>query len=616
MKKEKTGRRSFSIVERYRYWFDNKMANGSLGFLRILITGSLFQGFIICGLILLFGVYGDSSPGSVVWDTFATLINGWFPFYEEGSIAYLILMAMTAIAGLMFTSVLIGIVASSIEEKMRNLRSGNSFVLEKNHIIVLGFYPGEYTLLRELILSSAGQPGCIVIAEDLERETMEQNIRENLDVPGNFRIVCRRADITDPSSLEKCSFETCRTVIVSPTEDMRTIKTILAVTVLLEKKGIPEVSINAIIANSKYRFPPSIAETNHITTLEINDMIAKIIAHTCTQTGLSEAFREVFRFEGSEFYLIDLRDSSGLSFQELIMRLNGGVPVGIYREGRIILKPPADCRLLKSDKLLVFSEERDSVKLEDPVSGQLTVPEALSDNAHKSTNTVIIGHNEALPVIIKELPENVSQVYLAGQNTSAEMQDELERLASERELRLDYYQGDLGSEKGLTELAGMAKHIVILNDHEQEPEEADTETIFLLLNLREIRKRFGLKFNITVEMQNEHDQMLVSRGDHTDFLVSSSMSALILAQLSENPELIDAFKEILSNDGNELLLKKVEKMHLEGTYTVRELRLSMLKQGYILLGDMDSEKHSTFNRSLDDKVTLTSEDKLIVLGEK
>jgi hypothetical protein len=31
---------------------------------------------------------------------------------------------------------------------------------------------------------------------------------------------------------------------------------------------------------------------------------------------------------------------------------------------------------------------------------------------------------------------------------------------------------------------------------------------------------------------------------------------------------------------------------------------------------MDSEKTSTFNRSLDDKVTLSEEDKLIVLGEK
>ena len=60
----------------------------------------------------------------------------------------------------------------------------------------------------------------------------------------------------------------------------------------------------------------------------------------------------------------------------------------------------------------------------------------------------------------------------------------------------------------------------------------------------------------------------------------------------------------------------MKKMTLKGSYTVRELRLSMLKEGCILLGDMDSEKRSHFNRPLDDTVTLTTEDKLIVLGEK
>ena len=32
--------------------------------------------------------------------------------------------------------------------------------------------------------------------------------------------------------------------------------------------------------------------------------------------------------------------------------------------------------------------------------------------------------------------------------------------------------------------------------------EADMEAIFLLLNLRDIRKRYNLDFNITMEMQN------------------------------------------------------------------------------------------------------------------
>ncbi len=616
MKKEKTGKHAFTLKERCRYWFDNRMAKGPLGMIRLMIIASILLAVMMAWIIVALGLQGQKSTGAVFWTSITTIITGRFPAYEENSYGYLLLMTVIAIGGVLFTSILIGFITSSIREKIRGLNRGNSFVLERNHIIVLGFYPGEYTLLRQLILASAGEPGCIVVAEDMERETMEQNIKENLTVPKNFRIICRRADITDPSSLEKCSFETCKTVIISPTDDMRTIKAILAASALLAQKNVPGISVNAIVSKSRYRFPPSIAEANHITTLETNNIIAKIIAHSCTQTGLSEAFREVFRFEGSEFHLVKFQSCVGLTFEEIMLRLNNGVPVGICRDGRVTLNPPADCRLQESDSLLVFSEERDSARLDPPYTGQLASPEGLFGYNYKSTNTVIIGHNETLTVILRELPENVSQVFLAARDITKEEQAEFERIAAERELRLDYYQGDLHEEEKLIELAGMAKHIVILNDHDQEPEEADTAVIFLLLNLREIRKKYGFKFNLTVEMQKERSQTLVNHGDHTDFLVSSSMSSLILAQLSENPELIDVFKEILSNEGNEIYLKKNRKMQLEGTFTVRELRLTLLKQGYILLGDMDSEKNSTFNRALDDKVTLSTEDKLIVLGAK
>ncbi len=617
MKNGDGGQRRFSLRERYNYWFDNRMTKGSLGLIRVLIVASVILAVIIGGLIILFGFNEDGETAYVFWDSIATIINGWMPSFEDGSPGYVVLMSITAIAGVLFTSVLIGIITSAIEEKIENLKRGNSFVLEKDHIVVLGFYPGEYTLLRQLILAAAGSPACVVIAEDLEREEMEQCISEALDVPKNFRIVCRTVDITDPASLEKCSVETCKTVIITPTDDLRTIKAVLAVSVLLQDKGAPEISVNAIISKDEYRFPPSIAEANNITTLQTNSILAKMIAHSCTQTGLSEAFREIFNFEGSEFYLSDLPGIDGLSFEDVMVRLNYAVPTGVYRDGKTIMNPPASFQLVESDKILVFSEDGDSAKLGTELSQLPAAPEAHVVNTEDLTDTIIIGHNETLPVILNELPENVTQVYLVGQETTQEEQDELQRVAADRNLNLNYYyKGNPRSERVLLELAKIAEHIVILNDHNRDPEEADMDVIFMLLNLRDIRKRYDLKFNITVEMQKEHNQKLVGRGDHTDFLVASSMSSLILAQLAEKPELIDVFREILSNRGNELYLKSVGLMQLEGVYTVRELRRSMLEKGYILLGDLDSEKYSHFNRALDEEITLSKDDCLIVLGEK
>ena len=118
------------------------------------------------------------------------------------------------------------------------------------------------------------------------------------------------------------------------------------------------------------------------------------------------------------------------------------------------------------------------------------------------------------------------------------------------------------------------------------------------------------------QLQKERNQKLVGRGDDTDFLVSSSMSSLILAQLAENPELTDVFREILSNEGKELFLKNVSQLRLEGTRSVRSLRRVLLRMGYVFLGVTDAGENSRFNPPLDEEITLATDDGVIVLGEK
>ncbi len=621
MKKGKSPSR-YSAKERFDYWFDNKMAKGSLGLIRTLLVFTLLLAVIVAGLIIMFHFYpanDDEGPVSffaIIWDSIATLINAWMPSSEDGPQEYIALMAISALAGVLFTSVLIGIVTSSIEEKIDELKKGNSLVIEKDHTVVLGYAPGEYTLINQLILAAGGQPACVVLADNTERSEIEQDLLENVDVPSNFRIVCRTVDITDPSSIEKCSLDTCKTVIISPTEDTRTVKAVLAVTALLQREQIGGVRVNAIVTKDKYRFPPSLAEAHNISTLQTNDILAKMIAHSCTQAGLSETFREVFNFEGSEFYLIEAPEACGWSFEELTASMDRAVPAGIFHEGKSLLNPPLDYCIQDGDRIIVFSEDnwlKGAIAKQDlpSLDNIKNVPMILNDH----TDTVIIGHNETLPIILQELPENVTHVFLAGQTLTEEERNDLQQIAEKRDLQIKTCHGNLRSEKFLSGLARMAEHIVILSDHEKDPEDADMETIFLLLNLRDIRTRYGLGFNITVEMQKEHNQCLVGTTERTDFLVSSSMSSLILAQLAESPELISVFRELLSNKGNELYLKNALAAELTGTYSIQQLRSIVLHRGYILLGYMIADKGSVFNPPLYEEITLREDDSIIVLGE-
>ena len=612
---QKENKSKYSFKQRFSYWFDNKMSKGSLGFIRILIIASILLALLMAGLIILFHFNEEGEIGSVFWDSISTVINAWMPSFEDGSLGYVIIMALTAIAGVLFTSVLIGIITSAIEEKIIELKKGNSEVLEENHIVVLGFTPGEYTLIEQLILSSEGKPLCIVLAEDMDRDELEQQLKENLDVPNNVRIICRSVDITDPASIEKCSIETCETVIISPGEDTKVIKAVLAVVVLMQRNDIHDKRINAIVSKNTHRFPQTVAKAHNLTTLRTNDIVAKMLAHSCTQVGLADTFRDIFNFEGCEFRIVDMPTSDAKTFGELVYTVTDAIPSGIVRGEESILNPKADFKLMPDDRLLVFSEESDDYKLSDIDFKQHKHSRKIKlKDSEEKVEVLIIGYNETLTTILRELPENVSKVILINNMIPKIEKTSLKDIADKRNLKLVYSDENPNKEDGLLKLAKKAKHIMILSNHDKDSEQTDMETIFLLLNLKDIRNTYDYDFNITVEMQREQSHSLVDFLDTADFLVSSSMSSLVLAQTAQNPELINVFKELLSNKGNELYLKNVGSANLQGKNKVADLRYLLLKNGYILLGYVDKNKNSGFLLDTSMEIELKATDNLIVLG--
>ena len=64
-----------TLKERFNYWFDNRMAKGSLGLIRSLVAASVLLAVIIAALIVLFGFHGESETAAVFWDSIATIIT-------------------------------------------------------------------------------------------------------------------------------------------------------------------------------------------------------------------------------------------------------------------------------------------------------------------------------------------------------------------------------------------------------------------------------------------------------------------------------------------------------------------------------------------------------------
>lgn len=604
-----------SFRERFQYWFDNQMQKGSIALIRLLAIVTAAAIILIAVALIALGHSNTTNGADVFWDSFATIINAWMPYYEDGdgSIGYLIVMAIATVMGLLVTSVLIGIISNAIEQHIDGLKDGKSMVLEKDHVVILGFVPGEYTLINQIILAAGTKKRTIVIGSDIDCEEMSDAIDENLDVPKNVKLIYRTIDMYDPSSLEKLSLATSRHIIITPMGDKNTIKTLLAVSLLINSTDNENVRVAALVSKNEYQFPDTVAKKHNVTTIQMRNAIAKMIALSCTQTGLSDAFREVFAFDGNEFYSLEINAAYGMSFGELSYRLDKAVPVGVIHDGKVCLNPGKEFVISEGDKIIVFAEERDFAALTD-----LEYQEQFANKYQSSDHgrcVAVIGYNASFKTVYREMSETISEVVVAG--IPSDKKDavlKLSNLFENRELVIN--EEEIDEVENMTELAKNADHVVLLSDYTLDDEEADIQNIFRIMRLRDIRTKLDLELSITAEMRKQANINLIREEEHIDYVVNSNMSSLFLSQLSENYELTDLFKEILSHNGNELHLKKIKDFGVDGAHTIQEYRNLALANNCILLGYLKAENYeSCFNPSLLEKISLNPEDSLIVLSE-
>lgn len=611
-------RKKLSLGEKLRCWLDDKISDGSLGLIKLLTICTTVVAVLFAAILYGLSLISDEEQtvASALWDSFATVINQWLPYYEDGGISYRLTMTFAAVFGLFVASLLIGIVTTAVEEKVEELKKGNVPVLGEDHIVVLGFKPGEYALIQELVYGADKRPCCIVVASEVDREEMEDSIRENVECPKNVRILCRSVNIYDPSTLKPCSLDTCRTVIISPTDNESTIRTLLAVTRILHEVPGCGIRTIAVLSENDYRIPSTVVERYGILLLHTEGTIARIMAHSCTQPGLSQTMLEMFHFDGSEMHIISLPEASGLTFEELLCRVDHAFPIGICKGEEIYLNPEGGMVLEAGDRLLVFCEESDSAQFLPARELSPLEPVSCDESEPDVGRLVIIGSNEFLATVLYELPENVTSVTLADVDVRYRQVALDAAVKREPKLSLTFFEQDIAELSTLEQLVSSVQHIVVLSDHDKVEDEADMQTIFTILTLRDIRERLGTNYNITAEMRRENNQNLLIPDNSTEFVVSSNMSSLFLAQLSESPELIKVFNELLTNEGNEVYLKTAKELHCTGTKTVLELRRRLLALRYVMIGWMDAgTMESTFDISLDDSITLKPNDMLIVIGE-
>ncbi len=551
-----------TIRERLRYRFDNFMARGTPALiLGLFATSALI--IILIGLVVrLTGAHGEGAPrnfgGLVWWNLLRTLDSGTMGG-DTGSAFFLASMLAVTIGGIFIISALIGVISTGLESKLDQLRKGRSRVVEHGHTIILGWSQEIYTILTELIAANENQrSSLVVILADRDKVEMEDEIRQRIGSPKRTRIVCRSGNPTDLDEIDIAGIQQSKSIIVlSPDTDdpdPDVLKTLLAI-VNDPNRRKESYHVVAQIRNPDNANVAKIVGKDEVELVLVDDLISRITAQTCRQSGLSIVYTELLDFDGDEIYFAKEPSLVGRTFADALTAYRDSAVIGIHN-GTAQLNPPMDRTIRDTDSLIVISEDDDTVT----TGGAATAPrtEVIRPAAQAQSNperTLVLSWNRRGRAVLTELdnyvaPGSRATLVYAGDQPAVPLSN----------MTLSFVYGD-PTDRGTLDALDVPSydHVIVLSPFgDEDPQRADAKTLITLLHLRDIATRSGEDFSITTEMMDVRNRTLAEIAKADDFIVSDRLVSLMMAQVAENKRLSAVFADLFDSAGSEIYLKPVE----------------------------------------------------------
>jgi voltage-gated potassium channel Kch len=630
--------KSPSLKQRLQYWFDNYMSHGSSAMLTGLFILSALIIFIVAALVKLTNTAPDGVGFfQLAWMGLLRTLDSGTMGGDTGSPFFLFMMLVVTFGGVFVVSALIGIINNGIEDKMDELRKGRSAVLETDHTLILGWNTQIFTIISELILANESRKSgaVIVVLADQDKVEMEDAINSRIADMKNTRIICRSGNPIDLTDLEIASPHTARSILVladGADPDTHVIKSVLALTNNPNRHAEPYHIVTQIRDPKNMDVIKMLGVKDQVQPILTNDLIARVVAQTSRQSGLSLVYTELMNFGGDEIYFKQEPELLGKTYGEALHAYETSTLMGIRTaDGTIAMNPSMDTRIQSGDQIFVIAEDDDKIKLsgisrtpldEDliRVSGAVSKP--------KPEKALILGWNRSGATIIRELDNYVakgSQVTIVSDMYDLEKQLRLE-IGKLKNQKVTVQEGDI-RDRGLLESLEATEydHVIVLAYSHLEQQEADAITLITLLHLRDIAERDETPFSIISEMLDLRNRELAEAAKVDDFIVSEHLISLMMTQLSESAELMGVFTDMFDPEGAEIYLKPISDYVVTGQpvnfYTVTEAarRRGETAIGYRLM----SESHEAdkgygihTNPKKCERVNFSADDKIIVIAEE
>ena len=557
---------SMQYLKKIRYYIDKSLARS---FIYVVYLLALIVCFVVACITAMDIYFGDGELRNflqIFLDYFFAAVRGEGENTNSTFINILI-NTLIMLTGLFVSSIVIGILVNSIAESIDNVRSGKSFIDEKNHQLILGWSNGISLVFREFLLANSNNKDSNIVFLD-EINPVEANEKIMTMFPNKEdyqKIIPKQGRISDRKYLEMVNVNEARSILINHDDDMESIKAIAAIVNNPERKKDKYNIVSKMNIKENYDLAKIIGgeETK---VLFFGDMLARVGAQSCLQSGLANVYLDLVNFDGDEIYFHKEDSLVGKTYEEAILCYETSSIIGIEREGDVLINPKLE-KIKTDDSLIAISMDDDTV-IKDGVEDVLVDQKKIiktATNKNKVDTIYIFGYCEGdlskLEVICSHLInylDDGSKVFLVNDNKdSANIES---KINPTKDIQISFIEGNCRSRDFLEQMdieSGDKLLILSSFNGSNDINKCDAQTLFTLINLRDIEKKKNKNFVLTTELINSHNAEIFASNSDDDYLYSEDIVQSMLVQIAENPFLSKFFDDLASPEGSEIYFKPI-----------------------------------------------------------
>jgi len=558
-----------SLLAKLRYSFDNSIAKSGMFVTWMFIFMVIFSILLVLIRSVLYVTPFITNPGTPVtfnfetfWGSFATLFGkGGEPTWAERIMGFLTWMCTIALTGSVT-----GFIVGAITRTFDRLRKGKSAIIDSGHTLILGWSNRIYPILKELAVANQNvRKAKVVIFSEQTRDFMEDEIEARATELGKLKVITRTGDVTNPEDLKRTNIANAKSIIVLDADSSGDANVVSAVLAIKAVNPNSNIRIVAEIDDANTGEALTTATNGQVITVRSDEIIARVTAQASRRPGLAAVVLDLIDFDGDEIYFANVPALAGKTYADALLAFNDASVIGFVDENGITFVNPAMDTVIPSNaKIIAIAEDDDKVVYtgvrDDIASKPVKTANRAADPAE---SLLIIGWSSMGRTVLNELADYLpkgSTVHIVAQSRYVDPAELANLKFGDIQVTYASVTGDIDDLIAAAKDKHYNEVIVLGYRNAISESEADAQTMLTMLQMNQLFMADGNGVEPTrlvAEILDSRKTELARVAAVDDLVVSDSLAALLIAQISENPALAPVFTDLFDAQGATLNVRNI-----------------------------------------------------------